>query len=199
MLENFAEYYLGSTVLGCNNSSQENHVPRWGGDQGGAVPAGRQGKKHETKDYSALFLSEELIGQPHISSLLIQGYMKFFCHWLLTGLILIAQSVCGQENAVPNRELRGVWVTTVFSLDWPKTTGVATQKNELINIFDKARETNLNAIFLQIRTECDALYNSNLEPWSRYLTGVQGQDPGYDHWLLLSKKPTKGGWNSMHG
>ncbi len=106
--------------------------------------------------------------------------MKFFCHWLLTGLILVAQSVCGQENAVPNRELRGVWVATVFSLDWPKTTGVAAQKNELINILDKARETNLNAIFLQIRTECDALYNSNHEPWSRYLTGAQGQDPGYD-------------------
>ncbi len=47
-------------------------------------------------------------------------------------------------------------------------------------ILDRAVEIGLNAIVLQVRTSCDALYESTLEPWSEYLTGAQGQHPGYD-------------------
>lgn len=82
------------------------------------------------------------------------------------------------------REFRGVWVATVANIDWPSTRGLSAeeQKKELIAILDKAVELNLNAIVLQVRPACDALYESKLEPWSPFLTGVMGKapEPYYD-------------------
>lgn len=79
------------------------------------------------------------------------------------------------------REMRGVWIATVSNLDWPvnKGNGVA-QKSELISILDKCKDLNLNAVVLQVRPNGDAFYPSALEPWSAFLTGTQGLDPGYD-------------------
>ena len=45
---------------------------------------------------------------------------------------------------------------------------------------DTAHRSGLNALILQVRPGADALYESSLEPWSEYLTGTQGQHPGYD-------------------
>ena len=82
------------------------------------------------------------------------------------------------------REFRGAWVATVANIDWPTEPGLSTdeQQRELISILDRAKELGLNAIVLQIRPACDALYQSSLEPWSAYLTGTMGQapDPVYD-------------------
>ncbi len=80
------------------------------------------------------------------------------------------------------REFRGVWVATVANIDWPSQPGLpaAQQQAEAIAILDRARAINLNAIILQIRPAADALYSSPLEPWSEYLSGGQGGDPGYD-------------------
>lgn len=77
------------------------------------------------------------------------------------------------------REFRGVWVATVDNIDWPSKPGlpVEQQKQELIAIMDRAAELRLNAIVLQVRPACDALYRSDLEPWSEYLTGKMGQAP----------------------
>jgi uncharacterized lipoprotein YddW (UPF0748 family) len=81
-----------------------------------------------------------------------------------------------------NRELRGAWIATVGNTTWPSKTGLAPDesKAELTAIFDTLAQANMNAVFLQVRPESDALYASALEPWSRFLTGVQGQDPGWD-------------------
>jgi uncharacterized lipoprotein YddW (UPF0748 family) len=82
------------------------------------------------------------------------------------------------------REFRAAWVATVVNIDWPSAPGlpVDVQKNEALAILDTAVSLNLNAIILQIRPQCDAFYASELEPWSYYLTGVQGQapEPFYD-------------------
>ncbi|MEM0895703.1 MAG: family 10 glycosylhydrolase [Verrucomicrobiota bacterium] len=80
------------------------------------------------------------------------------------------------------REFRGAWVASVYNIDWPSKPGlpVSRQKSELIAIFDKAVALKMNAIILQVRPGCDALYSSKLEPWSRWLTGTQGKSPGYD-------------------
>lgn len=79
----------------------------------------------------------------------------------------------------PAREFRGVWVATVYNLDWPSKPGlpVETQKEELLEILDGAAALNLNAVVLQVRTMCDALYASPIEPWSYYLTGELGKAP----------------------
>lgn len=80
------------------------------------------------------------------------------------------------------REFRGAWVATVGNIDWPSKPGLTTaqQKAELLAILNRAAEVRLNAVILQIRPSCDALYPSSLEPWSEYLTGRMGQAPGYD-------------------
>lgn len=79
------------------------------------------------------------------------------------------------------KEFRGVWIATVYNLDWPNTlNNEKNQKQEFINILEKVKELNINNIFVQIRPESDAFYKSNINPWSRYLTGTQGLDPGYD-------------------
>ena len=81
--------------------------------------------------------------------------------------------------AEPPRELRAAWVATVANIDWPSRPGlpVARQIDEMHAILDEAVELNLNAIILQVRPAADALYASELEPWSEYLTGEQGLPP----------------------
>ena len=77
------------------------------------------------------------------------------------------------------RELRAAWIATVANIDWPSKPGlpVAQQKAELIALLDCAQRLHLNAVFFQVRSVCDAMYASPLEPWSEYLTGVQGKSP----------------------
>ncbi len=80
------------------------------------------------------------------------------------------------------QEFRGAWVATVYNLDWPSKAGLpeAVQKAQLRAILDRAQQLKLNAILFQVRPVSDALYASKYEPWSVYLTGKQGGDPGYD-------------------
>jgi uncharacterized lipoprotein YddW (UPF0748 family) len=80
------------------------------------------------------------------------------------------------------REFRAAWVATVANIDWPSRPGLnaAQQQAEMRALLDQAVALKLNAIIFQIRTSADALYDSRLEPWSEYLTGTQGQPPGYD-------------------
>lgn len=85
------------------------------------------------------------------------------------------------------REFRGVWVTTVYNINWPSSQGLsaAAAQAELASIVDTAEAVNLNAIVFQVRPESDAVYESSLEPWSRYLSGSQGGDPGFDPLAFL--------------
>jgi uncharacterized lipoprotein YddW (UPF0748 family) len=104
---------------------------------------------------------------------------------LLLALAAVALALpAAAQNAPPplKREFRGVWVATVGNIDWPTKPGLpaAEQKAELIAILDKAKELNLNAVIFQVRPMADSLYRSDREPWSEYLTGQIGKDPGYD-------------------
>lgn len=85
------------------------------------------------------------------------------------------------DVAVP-RELRALWVATVANLDFPSRQGLppARLREELDGIVDRADELRLNALVFQVRPEADAFYRSPREPWSRFLTGRQGRDPGFD-------------------
>ena len=85
----------------------------------------------------------------------------------------------------PKYEFRATWLATVSGIDWPKTKATnsstrATQKQELIDILDKMKAGNMNAVCMQVRSLCDAMYVSSYEPWSVALTGTRGKDPGYD-------------------
>ncbi len=97
--------------------------------------------------------------------------------------ILISQVVIAQ-NKNPKREFRGAWLATVANIDWPtsKTATSGSQISELVAIFDSLKAAGINVVLFQVRTECDALYDSKYEPWSYWLTGHQGKapDPYYD-------------------
>ncbi|MCW2900693.1 MAG: hypothetical protein JWO67_2958 [Streptosporangiaceae bacterium] len=82
----------------------------------------------------------------------------------------------------PARQVRGMWIATVANVDWPSRAGLAAdaQKAEYLRLLDVATALNLNAVFVQIRPTADAFYRSPYEPWSQWLSGTQGKDPGYD-------------------
>jgi uncharacterized lipoprotein YddW (UPF0748 family) len=107
----------------------------------------------------------------------------------LFGFVFLA--ACSSATTVPSpdggpppvaREMRGVWIATVRNIDWPSSDRLSpdNQRSELVDILERAKAAGLNAVFFQVRPAADALYESDLEPWSKYLSGRQGVDPGYD-------------------
>ncbi len=88
----------------------------------------------------------------------------------------------GRPLSAP-RELRGMWLTTVYNIDWPSKPGLdeAVVKSEYLGWLDLAQRLNLNAIFVHVRPSGDALWPSEYAPWSNWLTGrLDGQSPGWD-------------------
>ena len=104
----------------------------------------------------------------------------------ITAVMLAAFMILGgipyvNKAQAAEKEMRAAWVSTVYNLDWPKTKNNASkQKQELTQLMDKLKGCGINTIVLQVRPESDALYKSSINPWSKYLTGTQGKDPGYD-------------------
>ncbi len=84
--------------------------------------------------------------------------------------------------AAAQADFRGAWISSVYNINFPSKPGLAAgvQKAQAVALLDAAKISGLNAVLLQVRPESDALYQSDIEPWSRYLTGTQGRDPGYD-------------------
>lgn len=94
--------------------------------------------------------------------------------------VLLATSAMPLSSGV-KREVRSVWMATVWALDWPSSTSSTTaQKNEMVKYLDVLQKNNFNAVYFQVRTMSDAFYKSSYEPWSSYLTGTRGKDPGWD-------------------
>lgn len=94
-----------------------------------------------------------------------------------------------EKTPLVDKQLRGTWISTVVNIDWPSSDTskiennyqrVQKSKEELIEYLDKAVEMKLNAVFFQVGPSGDAFYKSNIVPWSRYLTGTFGKDPGFD-------------------
>ena len=97
-------------------------------------------------------------------------------------MLLATDDVFFPEKIIPPppvREFRATWIATVGNSCWPSEPGLTTaqQKDELIAILDRAAALKLNAVIFQVRPACDAVYVSSLEPWSEYLTGVEGRAP----------------------
>ena len=110
-------------------------------------------------------------------------------------------------------DLQGAWIASVHNINFPSKQGlpVEVQKQQANRLLDTAKSAGLNAVMLQVRPEGDALYSSSLEPWSRYLTGTQGANPGYDplaYFIAQAKarglevhawiNPYRAGANSSH-
>ncbi len=92
------------------------------------------------------------------------------------------------------KEMRAVWIASVWSLDWPQSVyDVTAQKKKYTDYLDKFVSLNINAVFMQIRPNADAFYNSQYEPWSKWITGVAGKDPGYDVLAFMIEETHKRG------
>jgi uncharacterized lipoprotein YddW (UPF0748 family) len=90
---------------------------------------------------------------------------------------LIAQPAPPAEP--PTHEFRGVWIATVDNIDWPKRYqyNVDSQKQDFIRQLELHKANGMNAAIVQVRPAADAFYPSPYEPWSQWLTGVQGRPP----------------------
>lgn len=107
---------------------------------------------------------------------------------ILSTLLLCTFLMQGVWAQSPKSEFRATWIATVANIDWPSTKVTSTgnvsqinqQKSQLTAILDALQAGNINAVCLQVRPASDAFYPSALSPWSAYLTGTRGKNPGYD-------------------
>lgn len=126
-------------------------------------------------------------------------------------LIIFAASIasCSKENndndndiippagentsvTLPQKELRGVWVATVWGIDWPMgESNAAAQKQKYIDYLDLMVENRMNAIFFQVRGMADPFYDSQYESWSKTITGTAGVKPSYDVMEFLIEEAHK--------
>lgn len=101
-------------------------------------------------------------------------------------LLLLLFLFCGVKAVdSPKQEIRAVWLTTVYGLDWPTrpaTTeaGRKAQQEQLCSILDRLQEANFNMVFLQVRLRGDVIYRSEIEPAANTFSGKYGTMPGYD-------------------
>jgi uncharacterized lipoprotein YddW (UPF0748 family) len=107
----------------------------------------------------------------------------------LIGILLASACTVVRPSMVsaPKEEFRAAWIATVANIDWPKhkQDSVEKQQADYLALLDYYKEMNFNAVIVQIRTSGDALYPTDLAPWSRYLSGDEGKDPGYGHDPLM--------------
>ena len=100
---------------------------------------------------------------------------------LLILFVCASVQLQAQINTGPKiqREFRAAWVASVANINWPSKPGLTTQQqqDEAIVLLDMLKKNNFNTVIFQVRPQADAFYKSDLEPWSYYLTGVQGQAP----------------------
>ncbi len=102
--------------------------------------------------------------------------MKLRYYFFFVSLFLTNQMVAQK------REFRAAWISTVRNLDFPTNprASAAEQKAEFDQLLNNLRNVGMNAVLFQVRSACDAAYQSNYEPYSEYLSGTQGVSPNYD-------------------
>ena len=93
-----------------------------------------------------------------------------FCIVFVLGVLTCSLALAQERNNPPPapREFRAAWVASIGNTNWPSAPGLTVdqQKREMIEILDRCAALHFNAIILQVRPAADALYNSELEPWS---------------------------------
>jgi len=116
---------------------------------------------------------------------------------MLANLCLSGQQAHLSIDRPANFEFRGVWIATVDNTDWPAKGMIDanSQKAEFIRQLDLHKKNGMNAVIVQVRPAADAFYPSPYEPWSQWLTGVQGRPPSpyYDPLQFMIEETHKRG------
>lgn len=84
------------------------------------------------------------------------------------------------EYVFKENDVRGCWISNVANIDTPNNLGKEDYKKYLIGILETMQSYNMNTAVFQVRPLNDAYYPSDLNPWSRFITGTEGKDPGFD-------------------
>lgn len=99
-----------------------------------------------------------------------------------------------QQEIILPKEMRAVWLTTVWELDWPQQEyNEIAQKKMYIDYLDEFAKFNINTVFVQVRSMADAFYESKYEPWSKNITGERGKAPNYDVMKFMIEEAHKRG------
>lgn len=102
------------------------------------------------------------------------------------------------EYKEKDSELRGVWFSTVANIDIPKMKDVTEEsiemlKNYLLDVIKTVKEYHMNTVIFQVRPVNDALYESEMNPWSQFLSGKEGVYPGFDVFGFFVEEAKKQG------
>ena len=102
----------------------------------------------------------------------------------LPDTVEVEKEILKNEPPIDVAEFRAAWIATVANINWPSRSGLSSgqQQQEAIKLLDFLSNHNYNAVIFQVRPQADALYQSDLEPWSYFLSGTQGKapEPYYD-------------------
>lgn len=96
--------------------------------------------------------------------------------YMAMGLALAASATLSALEPAPKREFRGAWLHVIGQSQWMNKTP-AQQRAYIDEQLDKLYEAGCNAVIFQVRPTADALYISEIEPWSKWLTGKRGKAP----------------------
>ena len=106
----------------------------------------------------------------------------------LSCFLALALSLSLHAQEAPATEWRGVWLTTVRGTDWPDSNDdAATQQEKLVTMIRDLKALGINVVFFHAVSNQDAVWPSDILPWSQIFTGKQGGDPGYDPLALAVK------------
>ncbi|MGE5396046.1 MAG: family 10 glycosylhydrolase [Chitinophagales bacterium] len=118
---------------------------------------------------------------------------KLLCVFIT--LILATCTVIPNALAnAPSQNMQAAWMASVYNIDFPSVrNNMTVQKNEYIAKLDKLKAIGINTVIVQVRPKADALYESDINPWSDVLTGTQGLYPGYDPMAFMIEEAHKRG------
>ncbi len=114
---------------------------------------------------------------------------------LAVALLTMAGAIHAQS---PKRSMRSIWLTSYQCIDWPSQRGtsqavIKKQQDEIIKYLDDHKRRNFNGVCFHVRTWSDALYKSSYEPWSEFVSGKRGTDPGWDPLAFVVEEGHKRG------
>ena len=120
--------------------------------------------------------------------------MKKIISMITAFFLVISFCTVNTLAAAPTQDMRAAWMATVFNIDYPSTkNNEEAQKSEYIQKLEALKAIGINTVVVQVRPKADALYKSNINPWSDVLTGTQGKDPGYDPMAFMIEETHKRG------
>lgn len=119
--------------------------------------------------------------------------MKKVFSALLLSVMIFTTSITNNKAYALENNMQAAWIATAWGIDWPRSKNSQIQQQEMIQILDTLKDTGINTIMFQVRPKADALYKSNINPFSDVLTGQQGDDPGYDPLAFVISEAKKRG------